>query len=82
LYLNIIVTSLSRNNRHRDKLTGLKQHNVIQIARCRAIAGRISKESVPLQDDGAIGPYLGGSTSLSFSEHGSPPTPQCVLGIS
>jgi len=26
--------------------------------------------------------YLGGDTSLSFSEAGSPPMPQCVLGIS
>jgi hypothetical protein len=26
--------------------------------------------------------YLGGNMSLSFSEAGSPPMPQCVLGIS
>jgi hypothetical protein len=26
--------------------------------------------------------YLGGDMSFSFSEAGSPPTPQCVLGIS
>jgi len=29
-----------------------------------------------------ISRYLGGNTSLSFSEAGSPPMPQCVLGIS
>ena len=29
-----------------------------------------------------VGRYLGGETSLSFSEAGSPPTPQWVLGIS
>jgi hypothetical protein len=28
------------------------------------------------------GCYLGGDMSLSFSEAGSPPMPQCVLGIS
>jgi len=40
------------------------------------------KKNLCLGEGIKVSRYLGGDISLSFSEAGSPPMPQCVLGIS
>jgi len=40
------------------------------------------KNDLCLGEGTKVSRYLGGDMSLSFSEAGSPPMPQCVLGIS
>ncbi len=41
-----------------------------------------NSKKASILERGSVRIYLGGAKSLSASEAGLPPTPQCVLGIS